>query len=540
MNHDPNEKTAGFGSGFSVYQTPGSEQRALRSELDGYDFLEGEFISWLDLGRGDSGGRIRKGFYAIEEDHHRWMSREAELSLNLPDSAGYFFLEGYAPPPVFTAGPLEIGVFSGGMLLGRLSIPEAGGFSRRLRVFPEVMSRSCGGRVDIRLVSSKTFVPRELDPASPDSRVLSVVAMRVGFGKLAGDELQLAERQGTGAGIPAAQGFHPSFFGICPLCGTEGRFQLEQPDSPRESMPCPSCGGINRWRMLARGLLLYLRGRGFSARTIPELAAELPRRGLVVYDTYSMYALARELKSAGASFLTSEFYPDIAPGTELSPNHFCQDLSRLTFASESLDVVLTTDVFEHVRLHREAFRECFRVLRPEGALIFTVPHDMQQPRNQVYVEIVDPNDPTKDRDLLPRTFHGDPLGTGGALVYRIYGRELLSELEQAGFLVSYEQTTVPHLGIYKAEVFTAVKPAAGCRPIAVSAPGSPLGRPWGHDFSAWAERHLDRDSLLDLKKRCLELIDQIDRIDTTPQERERLAAQVQAQLAEVEDHLRAS
>ncbi len=49
------------------------------------------------------------------------------------------------------------------------------------------------------------------------------------------------------------------------------------------------------------------------------------------------------------------------------------DATKLDFKDSSFDVVLSFDVFEHVRNDAAAIKESFRVLRKGGYLIFTVP-----------------------------------------------------------------------------------------------------------------------------------------------------------------------
>jgi SAM-dependent methyltransferase len=50
-----------------------------------------------------------------------------------------------------------------------------------------------------------------------------------------------------------------------------------------------------------------------------------------------------------------------------------QDVQRLTFPDDSFDVITSNQVFEHVPDDIQGFRECARVLKPGGALIFSVP-----------------------------------------------------------------------------------------------------------------------------------------------------------------------
>lgn len=46
---------------------------------------------------------------------------------------------------------------------------------------------------------------------------------------------------------------------------------------------------------------------------------------------------------------------------------------RLPLASESVQAVIALDIFEHVQDDRAAFREAYRVLRPSGVLVLSVP-----------------------------------------------------------------------------------------------------------------------------------------------------------------------
>ena len=50
-----------------------------------------------------------------------------------------------------------------------------------------------------------------------------------------------------------------------------------------------------------------------------------------------------------------------------------EDVQNLSFKSNSLDLITCNGVFEHVYDSSKGFNECFRVLRNNGALIFTVP-----------------------------------------------------------------------------------------------------------------------------------------------------------------------
>lgn len=68
----------------------------------------------------------------------------------------------------------------------------------------------------------------------------------------------------------------------------------------------------------------------------------------------------------------SEYFPNEELG-EMVGGIKNQDVQNLAYKSDSFDIVTSNQVFEHVPDDIKGFTECFRVLRIDGALIFTVP-----------------------------------------------------------------------------------------------------------------------------------------------------------------------
>ena len=109
----------------------------------------------------------------------------------------------------------------------------------------------------------------------------------------------------------------------------------------------------------------------------------------------------------------------------VSPN---QDLEQLTYESGSFDVVVTSDILEHVRKPRAAFEEIRRVLKSGGRHVFTVPLQFPMPRETTWR--VDTSTDV-DRCILAPVYHGD--GTGGrSLVYTDFGADMIDDLERLG------------------------------------------------------------------------------------------------------------
>ena len=126
-------------------------------------------------------------------------------------------------------------------------------------------------------------------------------------------------------------------------------------------------------------------------------------------------------------YTQSGYRPDLPFGEEVD-GLVNQDLQRLTFDSGSFDLVITSDILEHVRDPKAAFQEIKRVLKPGGRHVFTIP--LQYPMPSKTISRVDTST-DEDGLLLPPIYHGD--GTGGkSLVYTDFGKDVLDDLDRSG------------------------------------------------------------------------------------------------------------
>lgn len=207
--------------------------------------------------------------------------------------------------------------------------------------------------------------------------------------------------------------------GHCAVCGSSARF-IRSGDNLRETFICSVCGSNSRNRHLAMVLFdtLGLMGQ-YSLKRVVESFQELK-----IYETQasgSIHSVLRDLDG----YVCSEYFTDVPPGSFSRKGIRCEDIQDLSFEDNSFDIVITQDVFEHVRIPDLAWKEICRVLKPSGFHIFTVPF-LTDRKTVRRVEI----DGDKDIFVLPKVFHGDSIRNG--LVYTDFGYDLLEHLESIG------------------------------------------------------------------------------------------------------------
>lgn len=107
-----------------------------------------------------------------------------------------------------------------------------------------------------------------------------------------------------------------------------------------------------------------------------------------------------------------------------------EDICAPSFPSESVDLAVCLDVLEHIPNYDLALEECYRVLKPGGQLLITVPfYDALKTQRRADIisgELV---------HFSPAEFHGNPISGDGALVFTEPGIDLIESMKRAGFSV---------------------------------------------------------------------------------------------------------
>lgn len=247
----------------------------------------------------------------------------------------------------------------------------------------------------------------------------------------------------------------------CNVCGARGRPLFDFPDLKlrrdhrigelRETLQCQRCGATMRHRTLVSALLAQV-SKALDRRfaTVEELAGH-GLGGLEILDTDAFSPTSKRLRGR-AGYTMSSYVPDRPMGALLATGHHNIDLERIDFPDGRFDVVLTSDVMEHVRDIDAAHGEIARVLRLGGHYVFTVPYDPACPTHHVLVD----TSGAEDRFVVPPQYHGDPL-TGGVLAYRVFGRGLFDDLRRVGLDPTFDSIDDAEALIVNGDVFVATK-----------------------------------------------------------------------------------
>jgi hypothetical protein len=213
----------------------------------------------------------------------------------------------------------------------------------------------------------------------------------------------------------------------CTVCGWLAPLYFEH-DNLRETGLCCGCRSRTRQRQIAFVVCQALSvARNRRIRTMKDVAR---LDSLVVYNTETRGAF-HDLLSHRPDYLCSEYLdPGLKSGAVVD-GVMHQDLMALSFASESIDLVLSSDVFEHVADPYRAHAEVHRVLRPGGRHVYTVPFHQTEFLDEVRATV---DEGGRIVHLEEPMYHQDPVRLEeGVLVYTLFSLEMLTKLRKLGF-----------------------------------------------------------------------------------------------------------
>ena len=181
--------------------------------------------------------------------------------------------------------------------------------------------------------------------------------------------------------------------------------------------------------------LLY---RGIGSRALAVLAvmasvlaqqrSDMP----AIYATEAVTPFALRMRGMFPRFYGSEFSLDPQIRQNLYPIP-CEDLQQLSLRSDTFDIVSTNEVLEHVPSIDRALAEIYRILKPGGWHVGTLPFHFTR---EVGVRRASLNEQRDVVHLMEPEYHGDPVGNG-ALVFELPGWDIIDRSLSAGFSRSF-------------------------------------------------------------------------------------------------------
>jgi hypothetical protein len=241
----------------------------------------------------------------------------------------------------------------------------------------------------------------------------------------------------------------------CLVCGEFAFYRVKGNDL-REDCTCWHCHSFNRQRQIGYVLISSVLKRNPIRFSLKSFARQ---EDLHVYYTESKGPMHDQLVKM-KNYVCSEYFGAQYKSGAYIDGIMHQDLQNLSFADSSFDVLISSEVFEHIPDTYQAFKEVYRVLKPGGKHIFTVPFNAQGFKDIIKARL-------DERGTLQHygepEYHNDPIRPeSGVLVYQIFSLEMLVKLNDIGFVTCMHHLHSPYLGILggNAIVFESIKPSA--------------------------------------------------------------------------------
>ncbi len=203
---------------------------------------------------------------------------------------------------------------------------------------------------------------------------------------------------------------------ICPICQSE--FEKFAPYYPwkneqnkaldAENVKCPNCSSLERHRLLWK----YLNDETnlFSTQN----------KTLLEFAPYEFFFNAFS-KDKNINYFPCDLLPDSLKYIDYEGKILKEDITKLSFKDNSIEVILCSHVLEHIVDDKLAMSELFRVMKKGGWGIFQVPIDYD--REITY------------EDFSIISFEGREKAFGQKDHVRLYGRDFIERLSSSGIIV---------------------------------------------------------------------------------------------------------
>jgi SAM-dependent methyltransferase/glycosyltransferase involved in cell wall biosynthesis len=212
--------------------------------------------------------------------------------------------------------------------------------------------------------------------------------------------------------------------GVCNVSGRSTEFVVSS-DNLRESLVSTVSSSINRHRQLICTLSTAIFGH--PRASLAAIAAHINQNRWKVYIAEANSVLSDFLKRnlKRDLFVCSEYFGPTYQSGQIVNGILHEDLQHTSFEDEAFNIIITSEVLEHVPDAPAAEKELMRILKPGGIYCFTVPFLPIGEHDQILADI---DEQGKLRHFAEPQYHGDPIRPSeGILVYRLFSFNDLKE-----------------------------------------------------------------------------------------------------------------
>jgi len=205
----------------------------------------------------------------------------------------------------------------------------------------------------------------------------------------------------------------------CTVCNSTVVFDLYN-CWPRDLTKCSVCNSNVRERALK-----YIMDREI-----------LNNQSLIIHESSPGGALHNYFVKNYKKYTYSHYFNDIPNGKFNNKGIQCVDLNNIPFDDNTIDIFITLDVFEHIFTPELAIKEIYRVLKPGGRYIMTVPIENENKKTEKACYLNSNNEiihiQTKksvEKNVLLE-YHGNPIDNSGSVVTYYYGYDIVNIIEE--------------------------------------------------------------------------------------------------------------
>lgn len=213
----------------------------------------------------------------------------------------------------------------------------------------------------------------------------------------------------------------------------------------RERLICPDCQLNNRQR--------------FSMGLLKQMVQQIPSQPPIIYlyEQVTPFYHYANIHFKSATIIGSEYFGFEHQSGEVINGIRHEDAMAMSFADQSIDLIMSNDVYEHVPNFKIALKEANRVIKPGGKLVFSIPFYAN--RQETEYRAVLENGQIKH--LLDEQYHGNPMLNKGSLVFNDFGWDILDACQAAGFqdayVLAYYSIYYGNIGNGSQQIFIAEK-----------------------------------------------------------------------------------